>query len=575
MLENYSPQAVKLIEFAEEIAEIENKKLIGTEHLLLAMFETEDTICHFLLSEEQITKEELLEEINMINCHSNTLNNSKFTQKFNEIIKKASETITVFNTKYVYDEHIFYTMLNDLENNATRILINLGLEPTLLIEDILDIFNVKKEETKEYDFLTNLTDTQMVHPYIERSNHIERIHVILNKKQKNNPLIIGSAGVGKTALVEGYAKKYPDVVIYKFELGSVMAGTKYRGELEEKIIKTINFIKEQKAILFIDEIHNIVGAGSNEGTLDIANILKPYISRSDIKCIGATTLDEYYKYFEKDKALMRRFQNIFIDEAETNEVISILHKIKDKYEEYHNIKYSDEVIEYIVDKTNKFLPNKTFPDKAIDVLDELGSRKKITNNNDLFLIIDEIIRNQSGIYFTTDIQNKNLNYEEIKPFYCNFLTNKENNKKICTIKATKDFNVNKLISDLKTISSFKSENYLEIDLETYYDQTSLNTLIGSSKGYIGYESGGILSEHLIKYPFSLVYFKNFNKAHFLLQNFIRKILQNAYFLDNKGRKINLTNVLIVVDDDVKEKKNLGIVSINKQIKAEKLYELVI
>ena len=243
MLENYSPQAVKLIECAEVIAEKENKKLIGTEHLLLAMFEEDDTICHFLLTEEQITKQELLDEINLIDNNSYSLNNSKFTFKFNEIVKKASEATKVFKTEYVYDEHLFYTLLNDLENNATRVLINLGIDPKIMIEDILDMFNVKKDTIEEYDFLTNLTNIDEVHPYISRSNHLERLNIILNKKQKNNPMLIGSAGVGKTALVEGYAKKYKDVPIYRFELGNVVANTKYRGELEEKIIKAMNFIK--------------------------------------------------------------------------------------------------------------------------------------------------------------------------------------------------------------------------------------------------------------------------------------------------------------------------------------------
>ena len=573
MLENYSPQAVKLIECAEVIAEKENKQLIGTEHLLLAMFEEDDTICHFLLTEEQITKQELLDEINLIDNNSYSLNNSKFTFKFNEIGKKASEATKVFKTEYVYDEHLFYTLLNDLENNATRVLINLGIDPKIMIEDILDMFNVKKDTIEEYDFLTNLTNIDEVHPYISRSNHLERLNIILNKKQKNNPMLIGSAGVGKTALVEGYAKKYKDVPIYRFELGNVVANTKYRGELEEKIIKAMNFINNN-AILFIDEIHNIVGAGSNEGSLDIANILKPYLARNDIHCIGATTLDEYYKYIEKDKALIRRFHNIFIDEPVESEVKNILVNIKKSYEDFHLFKVSDELIDYIIKKTNQFLPTKSFPDKAIDVLDELGSRVRLNNNlNNYYNEVDEIIRDLSGIRFNYNHNDIDLNYKELRKYYNNYLNDTTINKPIVTINCNRKFNIDLLIQDLENISSFKKEQYLEIDLENYYDNTSINSLIGSTKGYVGYESGGILSEQIVKYPFSLIYIKNLNKAHFIIQNFIRKLLTSNSFMDNKGRCIYINNIILVVEDSVTNKKSVGLINEFTPTKTKYVYDI--
>ena len=562
MLEKYSPQAVKLIECAEDVAFKENKKLIGTEHLLIAMYEAEDTICHFLLSEEQITREELLEEANFINNDSKILEKSKFTIKFNEIVKKANEATKIFNTQYVYDEHIFYTLLNDQDNNATRILINLGVDPKEMIEDILDIFNVSQKEEEIIDFLTNLTTLEEVHPFIERDNQLTKINTILNKKQKNNPMLIGSAGVGKTALIEGYAKRYKEVPIYRFELGGVVANTKYRGELEEKIIKAMNFIKEQKAILFIDEIHNIVGAGSNEGTLDIANILKPYLARNDIRCIGATTLDEYYKYIDKDKALTRRFHNVFIDEATTLEVKNILNKIKYAYEEYHHVLFDEDVISYIVLKTDQLMPNRAFPDKAIDVMDELGVL--LTNSNEnIYTLIDQIIKELSGISFNYN-SNITLNYEILNKYYENYINTLTPNKPIVCIEASASFDINLLMEDLMKISSFKKDHFLELDLENYYEQTSLNTLIGSAKGYVGYESGGILTEQLVKYPYSLIYVTNFDKAHFLIQNFIKKMIKNNSLVDNKGRKIMLNNTIIVIKDNKKSKKKVGIMSSNKE-----------
>ena len=575
MLEYYSPQAVKLIELAESIAESKHTKFIGTEHLLLAMFDTEDTICHFLLTEEQITKEELEQEISLINNNSYILENSKFTKKFNEIVSKSQDSLSIFKTKYIYDEHLFYTLLTDSDNNAIKVLINLGLSPNELMEDLLDIFNIKLEKNEEYNFLTDLYSQVEVHPYIERSNQLDKLNIILNKKQKNNPMIIGSAGVGKTALVEGYARKHPEVRIYRFELGSVMAGTKYRGELEEKIVKAINFIKEKKGILFIDEIHNIVGAGSNEGTLDIANILKPYISRSDIQCIGATTLDEYYKYIEKDKALMRRFHNIFIDEAKPKEVVTMLNKIKHVYEDHHEISYSNEIIDYIVRKTDKFIPNRTFPDKAIDVMDELGSIKRLNlSEKDNRLIVDEIIRDLSGVEFINNIDEISLNYNQLKSYYQDYLQDKNLLRPICIINQEKLI-INDLINDLEKISSFKKENFLEIDLETYFDSSSITGLIGSNKGYVGYESGGILSEQLIKFPYSLIYIKNIDKAHLIIQNFFKKIIKTNHFIDNKGRKIILTNCMFVFENTIKKVKNVGLFGDSKEQSNKDFFDVTI
>lgn len=574
MLEKFSPQAISLIEKAEEIAKNNNKILVGTEDLLLAMFYVEDTICHFLLGEEQITKDELIDEINKLDSSNYRRTNSKFTPKFKEIIDAASSSIKLFNSEHVYDEHLFYSILSDKENNGLRVLLNLGVDPNQMIQDILDIFNVdKKIEIPE--FLTNLNELEEVHPYIIRSNYLEKLDIILNKKQKNNPMLIGTPGVGKTALVEAYAKLNSNKHIYRLDLGTIMAGTKYRGELEEKIINTMNFIKKENAILFIDEIHNIVGAGSNEGTLDISNILKPYLARSDIRCIGSTTLDEYYKYIDKDKALTRRFHNIYISEPSIDETKYIMNKIKKAYEIYHNTTFNNKCINYIVSKTEKFLPLKSFPDKAIDVLDELGSRISLgKNKQSKTILIDKIIKDLNGISINRKYTEINLNYNQIKEYIDKYLICIKPNKPMIVIKKDK-MEIDKLINDLEKISNFKKENYLEIDLENYFDETSINNLIGSNKGYIGYDTGGILSEHILKHPLSLVNFINFDKTVESIKNFIKKILKSNYFLDNKGRKILVNNTIFVIDQKEYTSKTLGICSKNKKNTNDLLYDVCI
>ena len=574
MLEKFSPQAISLIERAEEIAKNNNKILVGTEDLLLAMFNVEDTICHFLLGEEQITKEELIEEINKLNCSVVRTNNSKFTPKFREIVEAATNATNLFNSEHVYDEHLFYSLLSDKDNNGLKVLINLGIDPNLMIQDILDIFNVEKKVNIP-EFLTNLNDLEEVHPYIIRSNYLDKLNIILNKKQKNNPMLIGTAGVGKTALVEAYAKMHPNKAVYRLDLGTIMAGTKYRGELEDKILTAMNFIKKENAILFIDEIHNIVGAGSNEGTLDIANILKPYLARADIRCIGSTTLDEYYQYIDKDKALTRRFHNIYINEPSVKETKYILQKIKKAYETYHNTSFDTNCINHIVTKTDKFLPLKSFPDKAIDVLDELGSRINLSNNNvNKTILIDKIIKDQNGISIKQKYTECNLNYNEIKEHINKYLKSIKPVKPMIVIKKIK-LDIDMLIVDLEQISSFKKENYLEIDLENYYDESSINNLIGSNKGYIGYDSGGILSEHILKHPFSLIYFINFDKTVESIKNFIKKLTKSNYFLDNKGRKILINNCIFVIEQKQTKHQTIGICSKTEKFLNDLVYDISI
>ena len=401
-----------------------------------------------------------------------------------------------------------------------------------------------------------------------RNNYIEKIKYILSKKQKNNPLLIGNAGVGKTAIVEGLSEILKDVSIYQLDLGSIVAGTKYRGELEEKLTKAMEYIKRKKAILFIDEIHNIVGAGSNDGSLDIANILKPYLSRSDIKLIGATTLDEYYRHIDKDKALSRRFQNVFIDEPTEKETYVILKEIKASYEEYHNVKYSDQILQEIIEKSKLYLVRRSFPDKAIDVMDEIGTRKK-SSNKSFSKLIDETIEDLTGIKNLTleRLKKVELNYPSLKPKYLQFIKKKEfevNTNNLAFAMVNSDFNVEYLIEDLYKLFAFKKEMYLEIDLENYIDYASINNLIGSTKGYVGYEQGGILSEHIWKYPLSLVYFKNIKSAHPSINQFIKSLLKKNHFLDNKGRTIYLTNTIFLLDTDKIKNKEIGFINENKK-----------
>lgn len=575
MLESFSAQAVQIIEDAKKIAGELNSDIVGSEHLLLSMYQTPDSICRFLLQEKNITYEDLLGSLDNITViHKVTNKTLTFTDKFQEIILKSEEFAENNDSDYVFDEHIFYSLLDDNENIATEMLKMLNCDIEKLKNDVEEIFNMYTNEDEidesPFPFLINLSKQAMVHPFVKRSNYIERINYILDKKQKNNPLLIGSAGVGKTAIVEELSLMRTKDTIYQLDLGGAVAGTKYRGELEEKILKVMNFIKEKQAILFIDEIHNIVGAGSNDGSLDIANILKPYLSRTDLSVIGATTLEEYYRFIEKDKALMRRFQTIFIDEPTKEETKKIILGIKETYEKFHNFTITNEEIDEIINQSSLYLPQKNFPDKAIDILDEIGARyspsKQITD------ILQDVIYDQTNINVISldKLRECNLNYNELKPYYLRLIKKIHSFNNIGVFIVEKEFNVNPLLTDLNKVFNFKKEMYLEINLDMYQDPVMINNLIGSAKGYVGYDEGGILSEHIIKYPICLIYFKNFEKAHVSIKNALRKIMNSDVLIDNKGRKIILQNVIFLYDEELKENKIGFIEQRNKTTKVIKL-----
>ncbi len=567
MFEAFSTNAIQIIDQALRIAQSLDKKIVGSEHLLLSMYQTKDSICHFLLEEKQIKYDDILKVMNSLVILRKSDDDITYTKKFQEIIMFSENLAADLESEYVYDEHIFYVMLRERESVACIILEKLGLDLNELMRDIEEIFSFFNEEQDDesipFPFLINLTSAKKVHPFVKRNRYIEKIELILSKKQKNNPLLIGNAGVGKTAIVEGLSEVLHDVKIYQLDLGSIVSGTKYRGELEEKLTKAMEYIKKKKAILFIDEIHNIVGAGSNDGSLDIANILKPYLSRSDIKLIGATTLDEYFHYIDKDKALSRRFQNVFIDEPTEEETYHILKEIKKSYEEYHHVKYTFSDLRYIVKKSKLYLVTKNFPDKAIDVMDEAGARKKSSSKN-MNKIVDEVIEDMTGVKNLTlsTLKKIHLNYPELKKNYLQFIKKDELNCQfplLAIIRVDNDFDIHLLMDDLYHLFSFKKEMYLEIDLESYTDYTMLNNLIGSSKGYVGYDQGGILSEHIIRYPLCLIYLKNFDLAHRSIQQFFLQLLKKPSFVDNKGRTIYLTNSLFVMNKKMEKKAPTGFI----------------
>lgn len=449
--------------------------------------------------------------------------------KFNEedlfdVIKDAEELARSNGSIVIYDEYILEACLKK-DSDAINLLEELGA----------DIDKIKKEVinylTDDNSYLTNLTKMAMedkLDPFIGRDYYLMKIIRILSKKQKNNCLLIGNAGVGKSAIVEGLAielfKRKSKFVIYRLDLGVIIAGTRYRGDLEERLVDVINSIKETNAILFIDEIHSIVSSGNSEGSLDIANILKPALARSEIKCIGATTIDEYYKYIEKDKALDRRFEKIFIPEATQEETLNILKGIQNKYEEYYNIKYNNKILKNIVE-ASKFFPNRKFPDKAIDLLDEVSAYvneegRNVIKINDLKKIVLENI----GLIDkekTNKVLNKILYFQEFKKYYDLFLLGLDARETILNA-IIHHQDLEYLIQDLQEVFNITNENIYSVDI---YDERIFENI----------------KRHIEKYPISVVVLKYDNDV---IQEFLVK-----YIYNNLNRKLSFKNTIIIFEYD--------------------------
>lgn len=578
MLENLSLQAKKILELSSEIATQLGMPYVGSESLLLAMFETENSVCQLILSEYDITSEEIRDIINkFIILRKHEIVSEKYTIKFMEILDKSELISQQSNNQHIYDEHLFYGLLLTEDTVALKVLELLGL----VIEDLFKEFNnlfefsANKKESMpklfiEETFLINLTNlarNNKLNPFIGRKKYINRIVKILSKKQKNNPLLIGSAGVGKTAIVEGIAKYYldikPEITIYYLDLGSLMAGTKYRGDLEQRLIDTLKKLKKEESILFIDEIHNILGAGSSEGSLDIANILKPLLSRSEIKCIGATTLDEYYKFIEKDKALARRFQNVYIEEPSHQETFEILKGIKDTYEEFHGVTFEEEILEYIIDASH-IIHNRKLPDKVIDILDESGYLGKIKNElNITENIVDEVIFDFLGIDYEKSLCEikSSLHFPILKKYFLRYLLNVNLHKTIVNIQIYHDNILTLVIKDIMRIFNIKNEVIYHLDLLEYQEHHTLSSLLGAPPGYIGFDSSGQLTDHVLKYPISVIVVKNFNSGHEKIKSILESILKEGQITDFKGRQITFQNCIFIFSSGMNTNNTIGF---NKQ-----------
>ena len=443
--------------------------------------------------------------------------------------------------------------------------------------------------------LNALASEGKIDPLIGRDFELERMMQILLRRKKNNPILIGEAGVGKTAIVEGLALKIsqglvPDKLknakIFSLDLTGLLSGTKYRGDFERRIKEIIEGLMQiEGAILFIDEIHTIVGAGATgEGHTDFSNLLKPALSNGNLKCIGATTFMEYKNSFEKNKALSRRFAKISIDEPSKEECFLILRGLKEKYENFHHIRLSDELLKESIELGKKFFADKFLPDSAIDLIDELGASfalktKKKPNLKDLNEIVAkmththkifEFNQNKALLSLNANLKTQIFGQDSVIDSLCETLKQgyvgfKGENSPRGVFLFTGSSGVGK--TELcKKIAEFLGLHLERFDMSEYAEKHALSKLIGSPAGYVGYEDGGLLSNAVRKNPFSLVLFDEIEKAHPDLTNTFLQIFDNATLTDNSGLKVDFKNTIIVMTSNLglKESNELGFLSKNEE-----------
>ena len=419
-----------------------------------------------------------------------------------------------------------------------------------------------------------------IDPLVGREEEVERVIQTLCRRRKNNPLLVGEAGVGKTAIAEGLARKIieetvPDILmdatIYSLDLGALVAGTKYRGDFEKRLKAVLKQLKdEENAVLFIDEIHTIIGAGSaSGGVMDASNLIKPVLANGQMKCIGSTTYQEFRGVFEKDRALARRFQKIDVPEPTVEETFQILKGLKSRFEEHHEVKYTIQALKKAAELSARYINDRHLPDKAIDVIDEAGAKRRITPEKQrkktigtvqIEQIVARIARIPSSTVNVSDMDMlKNLGKNLSRVVF-------GQDKAIKALDAAIKMSRSGLGRDNKPVGSFlfagptgvgKTEvckqlasimgiELIRFDMSEYMERHTVSRLIGAPPGYVGFDQGGLLTEEVLKHPYSVVLLDEVEKAHPDVFNLLLQVMDNGTLTDNNGRKADFRNVILVM-----------------------------
>jgi ATP-dependent Clp protease ATP-binding subunit ClpC len=595
-MNRYDDRARLVFHYAREEGAKLGHAMIGPEHLLLGLMREGGTACR-ILTEFGATLEGFRRRVEEIIGRGEGLRHTEapaITPRARRVMELASSEARNLGSQVIGTEHILLGILREGDGVAYRILTDLARDPDTIRWRILahtdpkqEVKNVNTPFLDEYGRdLTKVAREGKLDPVIGRSEEIRRVVQILSRRTKNNPVLIGDPGVGKTAIAEGLAlaiieNRVPNTLknmrLISIDLAGVVAGTKYRGEFEERLRQIIDELRNARVIAFVDELHTLVGAGGAEGTLDAANILKPPLSRGEIQVIGATTTGEYHRYIEKDAALERRFQPVLVLEPSPEDTLEILRGLKPRYEEHHNVIIPDNVLALAVKVGERSLPGRNFPDKAIDLIDEAGSRVRLNASLNMPVLedadgtpivsredIEAVVDSWGGVYIDDRDDQKLLGLEEElraqvfgQPDAVRSLAAALRRSRIGLGGQTRlaasflfvgSSGVGKThLAKALAKTLFGSERSLiRIDMSEYQEPHSVSKLIGAPPGYVGHDQGGRLTEAVRRQPFSVVLLDEIEKAHPDVYNTFLQVMDDGRLTDGMGRAVDFKRCILIM-----------------------------
>jgi ATP-dependent Clp protease ATP-binding subunit ClpC len=630
MFEYFNQKAIKAVMFAQEEARRTGHSVVGTEHLLLGLIGEATATAALILKDLKVTLHESRRLIEGMTGRGTGYSpvNIPFTPKAKKMFEQAFQEARQLGEQAIAPEHLLLAITADPESLAAKILIMQGVDLIklrgLLMKNAGEkVASGRFTASSDYEDQKNAPQGGIlaqygrnlsqevkngkIDPVIGREPEIERVVQILGRRTKSNPILLGAPGVGKTAIAEGLAQRIhsgdipellQDKQVIALDMGSLLAGTRFRGDFEERLKGIVEEVRKSGSIiLFIDEIHTLVGAGSMGGAMDASNLLKPALARGELQCLGATTLDEYKQHIERDAALERRFQPVMVGEPTKEQAIEILRGLKATYEDFHQVKYDQKAIEAAVNLSSRYINDRFLPDKAIDLLDEAGSRthlryslqstspaevseeSPLINPESLIPVVDaeeiaQIVAAWTGIPVTqlTETESESLlNLEcqlheriigqqeavnavsrAIRRARVNL---KNPNRPIASFIFAGPTGVGKteLTKALAKLLFGSESSMIRLDMSEFMESHTVSKLIGAPPGYIGYNEGGQLTEAVRRQPYRVVLFDEIEKAHPDVFNLLLQLLEDGRLTDSQGRRVDFKNTLIIMTSNIGSK----------------------
>src|SRR3989440_377549 len=584
--DRFNDRAKRVLALAEDEAIRFNHNYIGTENLLLGLVREGEGVAARVLDSLGVELSKVRTAVEfIIGRGDSTTSPSEITlsPRTKKVIELAIDEARKLGHSHVGTEHLLLGLVREGEGIASGVLESLGVSLEKVRHQVIATLGQQHPQATEPTAaggksassktptldqlgvnLTAMAKAQQLDPVIGREKEIERVIQILSRRTKNNPALIGEPGVGKTAIAEGLAHRIvkgdvPETLqgkrVLALDIGSLVAGTKYRGEFEERLKKIIEELRHaHDVVLFIDELHTLVGAGAAEGAVDAANILKPSLARGELQCIGATTLDEFRKYIERDAALERRFQPVMVEEPSIEETVAILTGIRSRYEDHHKVSITDDAVKASAELSSRYITDRFLPDKAIDLMDEAASRVRLrystvpTDVKEAQRELDRVVTEkeqameaQQYELASTLRQQERAQQDKLQQAKADWLLAQSQKRPEVTDE------------DIAEFMFGSEENMVKIDMSDYMERHNVSRLVGSPPGYVGYEEGGQLTETVRRKSYCVILLDEIEKAHPEVFNMLLQVFDEGRLADAKGRSVDFRNTIVIMTSNLAQK----------------------